>query len=59
MHNVTFIETKDFSKMGEPICPSDTQEIVDAIKNDKPIPVSREQFELIDRLTKLMLDSIF
>ncbi len=59
MQNVTFIEAKDFPRMGEPICPSDTQEIVDAIKNDKPIPVSREQFELINRLTKVMLDGIF
>lgn len=37
------------------ICFSDTEEIREAIKNDRPIPVSREQFELIDTLTKLML----
>lgn len=37
------------------ICFSDTEEIREAIKNDRPIPVSREQFELIDALTKLML----
>ena len=37
------------------ICFSDTEEIREAIKNDKPIPVSKEQFELINTLTKLML----
>lgn len=36
------------------ICFSDTEEIRNAIKNDRPIPVSREQFELINALTKLM-----
>ena len=59
MQNVTFIEVKDFPQTEEPICASDTQEIVDAIKNDKPIPVSKEQFELINRLTEKMLASIF
>ena len=39
------------------ICFSDTEEIREAIKNDRPIPVSREQFELIDALTKLMLSN--
>ena len=39
------------------ICFSDTEEIREAIKNDKPIPVSREQFELINALTELMLGS--
>ena len=37
------------------ICFSDTEEIREAIKNDRPIPVSRDQFELINALTKLML----
>ena len=37
------------------ICFSDTEEIREAIKNDRPIPVSREQFELIEALTRLML----
>ena len=37
------------------ICFSDTEEIREAIKNDRPIPVSKEQFELIEALTKLML----
>ncbi len=59
MQNVTFIEVKDFPRTRDPICPSDTQEIMDAIKNDKPIPVSKEQFDLINGLTKLMLEGIF
>ena len=59
MQNVTFIEIKDLPQTEDPICASDTQEIVDAIKNDRPIPVSQEQFDLINRLTKKMLDSIF
>ena len=37
------------------ICYSDTEEIREAIKNDRPIPVSKDQFELINALTKLML----
>ena len=39
----------------EAICFSDTEEIREAIKNDRPIPVSKEQFELINALTRLML----
>lgn len=58
MPRVTFIEMPDFPQTEEPICPSDTQEIVDAIKNDKPIPVSQEQYDLIERLSKQMLADI-
>ena len=30
-------------------------EAYEAIKNDRPIPVSQEQFDLINAMTKLML----
>lgn len=59
MQNVTFIRIEDFPRNEEPICRSDTQEIVDAIKNDKPIPVTQEQFDLINFLTKQMLKGMF
>lgn len=47
----------DFAQIDEnnAICFSDTEEIREAIRNDKPIPVSKEQFELINALTKIML----
>ena len=59
MPNVTFVEMPELLATEEPICASDTPEIVDAIRNDKPIPVNQEQFDLIDRLTKQMLSGKF
>ena len=38
------------------ICFSDTDEIREAIRNDRPIPLKRDQFNLIEALTKLMLE---
>ena len=34
MPNVTFVEMPELFATEEPICRSDTQEIIDAIKND-------------------------
>lgn len=59
MPNVTFVEMPELFATEEPICRSDTQEIIDAIKNDKPIPVSQDQYDLIDRLTKQMIGDKF
>ena len=47
-HNAMFDENNA-------ICFSDTEEIREAIRNDRPIPVSREQFELINALTEIIL----
>lgn len=52
---VTFMTYPGHPKKEELICESDTPEILDAIKNDKPIPVSQSQADLIDMHTRQML----
>ena len=59
MPNVTFIKLENFSEADDLVARIDNEEVVDAIKNDKPIPVTQEEFDRINYLTKLMLEGKF
>ena len=56
MPDVTFNKLETSSEADELVPGIDNEEVVDAIKNDRPIPVTQKEFDRINYLTKLMLE---